>query len=119
MCYFYKFFFSIVELTFVLTADKRVAHNDEGAMLTCKTNIKFPPFSMISFIKNGERVATSTSGLLQVDTKRVNANPFGIYICQLNASNVIYNKSISIKETGEHELYLHQILLIMTWKKLQ
>ena len=88
----------------MLTADKRTAHKDEGTVLTCKASIGFPPFSTISFIKNGKMVATSTSGLLEIDTKTVSANPFGVYICQLNASNIVYNKSIGIKETGEHEL---------------
>ena len=45
-------------------------------------------------------MATSTSGALQINIKSVNANPFGLYICQLNASGVIFQKSSIIKEQG-------------------
>ena len=50
-------------------------------------------------------MTTSTSGQLQIDTKTVNANPFGLYICQLNASGVTFNKTIFIKEQGNHIVY--------------
>ena len=73
---------------------------DDGATLTCRASIEFPPFSMLSLIKNGQTVATSTSGLLQIDSKSVKANPFGLYICQLNASGVTLQKSSVLKERG-------------------
>ena len=55
---------------------------------------------MLSFVKNGQTVATTSSGLLRIKTKSANANPFGLYICQLNASGVIFQKSVFIKEQG-------------------
>ena len=95
-------FINFIGLTFDLDSDKESAHRDDGATLTCMASIRFPPFSMILFIKDGETVATSTSGQLQIDTKSVNANPFGLYICQLNASGVTFNRTIFIKERGNY-----------------
>ena len=85
-------------MTFSLNADKNATNMEEIATLTCRASIEFPPFSMLSLIKNGQRVVTSTSGLLQVDSKSVKANPFGLYICQLNASGVTFQKSSVIRE---------------------
>ena len=88
-------------LVFDFYTDKKAATTkDEGASLTCRASIEFPPFSMLSLIKNGQTVATSSSGLLQISTKSVNANPFGVYTCQLNASREIFQKCIELKEQG-------------------
>ena len=73
---------------------------DAGASLTCRASIAFPQFSKLSLIKNGQTVATSTSELLEIDTKGVVANPFGLYVCQLNASGAIFQKSYFLDEQG-------------------
>ena len=74
---------------------------NEGATLTCRASIEFPPFSMLSLIKNRHTVATSSSGMLQTNTKSVNANPFGLYDCHLNASGAIFKKSFFLEEQGK------------------
>ena len=90
-----------LDLTFNLHLEKEATNMDDGATLTCRASIGFPPFSMLSLIKNGQTVATSTSGLLQMDSKSVvKRNPFGLYICQLNASGVTFQKSSVLKEQG-------------------
>ena len=94
----------ISDLSINLTADKE-ATSDNGATVTCRASIGFPPFSTISFIKNGETVVNSTSGQLRIDTKSVNANPFGLYICQLNASGLIFNETIILKNQGSVRVY--------------
>ena len=83
-----------------MRANKEATSSDDGATVTCEASIQFPPFSMLSFIKNGETVATSTDGLLQVETKSVKTNPFGLYTCQLNASGEMFHKSIVLKDRG-------------------
>ena len=83
-----------------LDADKKAATRNEGSTLTCQASIEFPPFSMLSRIKNGQTVATSSSGMLEIDTKSVSANPFGVYICLLNASGEIFEESAFLKEQG-------------------
>ena len=58
---------------------------------------------MISLIKNGQILSSSTnSGSLQIDTKsaRGDINQFGVYTCQLNASGVIFQKTLFLKEQG-------------------
>ena len=91
---------AFIALRFDLNSDKKAATRDKGATLTCRASIEFPPFSMLSLIKNGQTVAISSSGLLQISTKSVNANPFGVYTCQLNASGEIFHKFIELKEKG-------------------
>ena len=91
---------NILDLTFNLDSDKQAATRNDGAILTCRASIQFPPFSMLSFIKNGQKVATSPSGSLQIDTRNVNVNPFGLYTCQLNASGDIFQQSYLLKEKG-------------------
>ena len=80
--------------------DKNTTTRDEGATLTCRASIGFPPFSKLSLIKNQQTVAASLNGMLQMNTKSINANPFGLYICQLNASGEIFEESIFLKEQG-------------------
>lgn len=46
-------------------------------------------------------MATSSSELLEMNTKSVNTNPFGVYICQLNASGEMFQKFIELKEQGK------------------
>ena len=92
--------FVLVGLTFNLDADSRAATRDRGATLNCRAGIEFPPFSMLSIIKNGQAVATSSSGMLQTNTKSVNTNPFGLYSCHLNASGAIFKKSYFLEEQG-------------------
>ena len=87
-------------LTFNLDADKQSATRSDGATLTCGASIEFPSLSMLSFIKNGVTVATTTDGLLQLNTMTVDGNPFGLHICQLNASGVTFQKSVFLKEQG-------------------
>ncbi len=82
--------------------DKNVTTPDEGATLTCQASIEFPPFSVLSLIKNQRTVATSSHGMLWINTKSVNANPFGLYICQLNASGEIFEESTFLNEQGLH-----------------
>ena len=83
-----------------MDADKQATTRDNGATLTCQASIDFPPFSLLSLIKNGQTVATSSSELLEIDTKSVSANPFGLYICQLNASGEVFEESTFLKEQG-------------------
>ena len=70
------------------------------ATLTCRASIEFPPFSMLSLIKNGQTVATSSSGMLQITTKSVNANPFGVHTCRSNASGEMFEEETFLKEQG-------------------
>ena len=84
-----------------MDANKQATTRDNGATLTCRASIDFPPFSLLSLIKNGQTVATSSfSGLLEINTKSVSANPFGLYICQLNASGEVFEESTFLKEQG-------------------
>ena len=83
-----------------MDTNKNATTRDEGAAITCQANIDFPPISMLSLIKNGQTVATSLSGMLQMNTKSVSANPFGLYICQLNASGEIFEELTFLKEQG-------------------
>ena len=92
--------FVLVGLTFNSDAESRAATRDKGATLNCQASIEFPPFSMLSLVKNGQTVATSSSGMLQTNTKSVNANPFGLYDCHLNASGAIFKKSYFLEEQG-------------------
>ena len=89
-------------LTFHLDVSKEATTRDEGATLTCRASIEFPPFSMLSLIKNRETISSSINGSLQIDTRNtsVDAHQFGQYTCQLNASGVIYTKSYTLKEHG-------------------
>ena len=91
---------STLGLLFSLDSDKDATTLVDGTTLTCRASIEFPPFSMLSLIKNGQTVATSTSGLLQIDTESISGRPFGLYTCQLNASGVLFQKSHVIKEQG-------------------
>ena len=83
-----------------MDTDKSATTRDDGATLTCRASIDFPPFSMLSLIKNGQTVATSLSGMLEINSRSVNANPFGLYNCQLNASGEIFEESTFLKEQG-------------------
>ena len=85
---------------FDLHGNKKATTGNDGATLICQASIEFPPFSMLSFIKNGQTVATSSNGLLEINTRSVNTNPFGLYTCQLNASGEIFQKVIQLKEQG-------------------
>ena len=92
-----------IDLAFNLDSNKKVvARNDhDGATLACRASIEFPPFSMLSLIKNGQALSSSTNGSLQIDTRlNVDINQFGLYTCQLNASGVIFQKSYILKEQG-------------------
>ena len=87
-------------MIFDFDGESQAATSDEGATLACRASIEFPPFSMISLIKNGRTVATSSSGLIETNTKSINANPFGLYDCRLNASGAIFKKSSLLEEQG-------------------
>ena len=74
---------------------------DKGATLTCGASIGFPPFSMISLIKNGQTLSSSTNpGSIQIDTRNVDMNKFEFYICKLNASGITFQHSHLLKEQG-------------------
>ena len=45
-------------------------------------------------------MATSSHGMLEINTKTVNANPFGVYTCQQNVSGKIFEKTAFLKEQG-------------------
>ena len=85
-----------------MDTDKKVTTREEGATLTCRASIEFPAFSMLSLIKNRQTVATSLSGILHmhINTVSVSDNPFGLYICRLNASGFIFEESTFLKEQG-------------------
>ena len=89
-----------LDLIFGLDANKKVTTRNDGATLTCRASIQFPPLSKLSFIKNGQVVSSSSNGSLQIDTKSVDTNPFGLYTCQLNASGEMFQKSYLLKEQG-------------------
>ena len=55
---------------------------------------------MLSLIKNGQIVATSSRGMLEINSKNVNTNPFGVYTCQLNVSGEIFEETAFLKEQG-------------------
>ena len=80
----------------------KAAIKNEGATLTCRGRIQFPAFTMLSFIKNRQVVATSLNGIVQINTKSVSAIPFGLYVCQLNASGMIFDETSFLKEQGLH-----------------
>ena len=104
VCHFdhVNFLIQFSGLTFSVSADKKAASRNDGATITCEASLQFPPFSMLSFVKNGLTVASTTSGQLQIEIKSVNANPFGLYICQLNASGQMFQKSITLNEQGTY-----------------
>ena len=87
-------------MDFYFNTDKNTTTRDEGATLTCRASIGFPPFSKLTLIKNQQTVANSLNGMLQINTKSVHANPFVSYICQLNASGEIFEESTLVKEQG-------------------
>jgi hypothetical protein len=91
-----------LDLIFDLDTNKKATTMDKGATLTCQASIEFPPFSMLSFIKNGRTLPSSSTnpGSIQIDTKSVDINQFGLYTCQLNASGVTFQKSYILKEQG-------------------
>ena len=89
-------------MDFYFNTDKNTTTRDEGATLVCQASIGFPPFSKLSLIKNQQKVVNSLNGTLQINTKDIHANPFGLYICQLNASGEIFEESIFVKEQGLH-----------------
>ena len=89
-----------LDLNFYLDTDKDATTRNEGATLTCRASIEFPPFTMLSLIKNRQTVATSSGGMLEINTKTVNANPFGVYTCRLNASGKIFEETTFLKEQG-------------------
>ena len=100
-------------MDFYLDTDKNATTTAEGATLICQASAEFPPFSMLSLIKNGQTVATSSSGMLQINTKSVNTNPFGLYTCQLNASGETFQKFFQLKERGIQLMILRHIIRIM------
>ena len=89
-------------LTVNLDVNKEATTRNEGATLTCRASIEFPPFSMLSLIKNRQTLSSSINGSLEIDKRSVDANQFGQYICQLNASGVIFTKSYTLKEQGSY-----------------
>ena len=111
MIYFYTLWH--VDLELYLDTDVRAAIKNEGATLTCRASIQFPPFTMLSLIKNRQIVATSLSGIIQINTKRIIANPFGLYVCRLNATGVIFEETSLLMEQGLH-VTLHDIVVYFT-----
>ena len=95
----------------------KAAIKNEGATLTCRGRIQFPAFTMLSLIKNRQVVATSLNGIMQINTKSVSAIPFGLYVCQLNASGVIFEETSFLKEQGLHSINII-ILLCIAIKRL-
>ena len=91
-----------MDLYFNTDENTTTTTRDEGATLACQANVGFPPFSNLSLIKNQRTVAVSSIGMLQINTKSVHANPFGLYICQLNTSGEIFEESTFVKEQGLH-----------------
>ena len=89
-------------LTFNLDVNKEATTRNDGATLVCRASIEFPPFSMLSLIKNGQTLSSSINGSLEINTRSVDANQFGQYSCQLNASGVIFTKSYTLKEQGSY-----------------
>ena len=87
-------------LLIMMYSDKKATTMNEGATLTCRASIEFPPFSMLSLTKNRQTLSSSTNGSLQIETRSVDANMFGLYTCQLNASGVIFQKSYVLMEQG-------------------
>ena len=85
----------------MLDSDKKAITMNEGATLICQASIEFPPFSMLSLIKNGQMLSSTTNGSLQVDTGSVDTNTYGLYTSQLNASGVVFQKSYVLKEQGK------------------
>ena len=102
-----------LDLTFSLVVGMEATSRNDGTVLTCRASIHFPPFSMLSLIKNGQTMATSTAGQLQIDTKTVSTNQFGLYICQLNASGAIFQRSKTLKERGIDNLAKNNSLKLL------
>ena len=84
---------------------------NEGATLTCRGRIQFPAFTMLSLIKNRQVAATSLNGIVQINTKSVSAIPFGLYVCQLNASGMIFDETSFLKEQGLHSNVVINIIM--------
>ena len=89
-------------LSIALDSDKKATTMNEGAILICQASIEFPPFSMLSLTKDGQMLSSSTNGSLQIETRSVDTNMFGLYTCQLNASGIIFQKSYILKEQGTY-----------------
>ena len=84
-----------------LVADKEAISKGDTATLSCSTNIGIPAVTMLSLIKNGENVTRAVSDRLEINTgNAIIVNPFGYYICLLNATGAIYRNSITIKAQG-------------------
>ena len=68
---------------------------------------------MLFFIKNGQTLSSSINGSLQIDTRSVDTNQFGLYTCQLNASGVTFQKLYILKEQGTLIIDAFLIITVM------
>ena len=73
----------------------------EVAMLTCSASIAYPQFSTISLAKNNATLTMSTQSPISYTTDML-SNPLGKYECILNASDVIIEEELTIKERGSY-----------------
>ena len=73
---------------------------------------------MLSFIKNGQTLSSSINGSLQIDTRSVDTNQFGLYTCQLNASGVTFQKLYILKEQGTLIIDAFLIITVMMLNSL-
>lgn len=56
----------------------------------------------MTLVKSNKQVTTSSNGKIRVNTKDLSGNPFGRYDCILNASGVVLQREVLIKEKGSH-----------------
>ena len=87
-----------------MNVNKKAITRDDRVTITCRASIQFPPFSMLSLIKNRQTLSSSIDGSLQIDASSVEKNPFGLYTCQLNASGAIFQKLYILKEQGSYTI---------------
>ena len=87
-------------LSFSFDTDKPSITQEETATITCSASIKYPPLTTISLVKDGVQLAMTSEEVLHFNTKDVNVNLFGGYRCIMDASGVVLQREILLKEKG-------------------
>ena len=87
-------------LSYSFDTDKPSITQEETATITCSASIKYPPLTTISLVKDGVQLAMTSEEVLHFNTKDVNVNLFGGYRCIMDASGVVLQREILLKEKG-------------------
>ncbi len=85
----------------VFSANKYELFATETSVLKCEGSVDIPEFSTIYIEKENVTLKDSSSNHVELFVSNKNiANPFGVYYCVLNASGVLFNESLYLKDKG-------------------